>query len=92
VDRLAETLEHFRRHARSVSLLHASGAVEQAHDDRLAVLRRHGRNAHVDLLIPDFDVEASILRRRRSEISRPDISLSRCATPRISWCPVSVCG
>ena len=61
MDRAAEALEQFRRHAEIGELMHASCAVEQAHDDRFAVLRRHGGNAYVYRMIPDLDVEAAVL-------------------------------
>ena len=41
----------------------AAALVEQAHHHRLAVLRRHGRDAHVDLGVAHLDVEAAVLRQ-----------------------------
>ena len=43
--------------------MQAPCAVEQAHDDRLAVLGRHAGDAHVDVLLPHLDVEAAVLRQ-----------------------------
>ena len=51
VDDRAEALRHARRHAEFVEAKKPAFAIEQAHDDRLTVRGRHGRHAHVHVVI-----------------------------------------
>jgi len=66
-----EALEDLGRHADIGELVQASGAVQQAHDDGLSVLRRHGGNADVDLLISNFTLNRPSCGRRFSDMSSP---------------------
>ena len=63
VDDIAHARQNPGRHAQAVQGQQPGALIEQAHHHRLAVLHRHGRDAHVDLGVAHLDVEAAVLRQ-----------------------------
>ena len=62
-DGMAHAIEDALGHADAVQPEQAGTLVEQAHDYRFAILRRHRRDTHVDGAVLDLDVEAAVLRQ-----------------------------
>src|SRR5450759_1254428 len=62
-DDLLQARQQLRRHAQAFQALHSGAAIEQAHRHRFAVLRRHGRYAHVDAPVAYAHVETPVLRQ-----------------------------
>ena len=58
-----ETLQQQLRHPGVVQRQQARRLIQQTHDHGFAVLHRHGRHPHVDLMTPDPHVEPAILRQ-----------------------------
>src|SRR6185436_1537394 len=61
LDDTAQALQHVWRQADSIETEDAAALIQQTHHGRFAVLGRHRRNAHVDLDVPNFYVEAPVL-------------------------------
>ena len=60
---MTQAFERTRRHIEAIKSEQTGVLVEQAHHDRFAVLRRHGRDTHVDHVVAHLDGKATILRQ-----------------------------